>query len=346
MAEPVKKSSKKSYDPDRLTGREKAAILMLSMPTEQVTKIFAELDELEVMELTQAMVELGNVPATTVEKILLEFAERSGSTTNVKGSLTSTEMLLAKIFPPDKVAQIMSEIRGPAGRTMWDKLNNVDEKSLAGFLKNEHPQTVAVIMTRLKADHTAKIFQMLPEDFAMDVMARQIRMSNVQRDVLQNIEETLRSEFISNFARSQQKDPHEMLAEIFNYFDRTTEARFMENMEKINPESAERIRSLMFTFVDMVKLNPAGIQTVLRVADKTKLALALKGASEEIKEMFFNNMSERAGKLLKEDMESLGMVRLKDVDEAQMTIVAQTKILIDKGEVVLQLGEEDEQLIG
>lgn len=330
-----------------LTGRQKAAIFMLALPENVVVKIFSELDELEVLELSQVMASLGKIPSEHVEKLFLEFVEKAGSPATVTGSLSSTEQLLLKIFPQEKVNQIMSELRGPAGKNMWEKLNNVDEKSLAQYLRNEHPQTIAVILSKIRPDHAAKIFSLFPDELSLDIMNRTIRMDSVQRDVLMNIEETLKSEFISNFAKAQKKDPHERMAEVFNFFDRATEGKFMEALERENAESAEKIRSLMFTFTDMVKLDAAGIQAVLKGADKSKLALALKGANEDIKKLFFDNMSERAGKLMREDMEGLGMVRLKEVDAAQMEIVAQTKELIDRGEVTIQLtGGEDEQLIG
>jgi flagellar motor switch protein FliG len=329
-----------------LSGRHKAAILMLAIPDDYVAKIFGKLDEIEVLELSQLMANLGSVSAERVEQVFIEFVEKTGSSAMVTGSLSTTEMLLSKVFSADKVAQIMEELRGPAGRTMWDKLNNVDEKSLASYLRNEHPQTAAVILSRLKPDHVAKVLTLLTDEFALNIMTRILRMENVQRDVLQNIEDTLRSEFIANFARTSQKDAHEKLAEVFNFFDRTTETRFMDQLERLNRESAEKIRSLMFTFVDMIKLDSAGVQTLLRVVDKTRLALALKGANENIKTLFLNNMSERAAKLLREDMEGMGMVRLRDVEEAQMDVVNQAKMLADKGEIIIHLAEsEDEQLI-
>ena len=333
--------------PGALKGTNKAAAFMMALPEAHVQKIFTELDEMEVMELSQAMANLGKVKAEQVENLFLEFVDKSGSSASLVGTLSSTESLLGKIFDKDKVAGIMEEIRGPAGRTMWDKLNNVDEKSLAGYLKNEHPQTIAVVLSKIKPDHAAKIFSLFPEELSLEIMNRTIQMDTVGRDVLNNIEQTLKSEFIANFSRGDKKDPHERLAEVFNFFDRPTEGRFMEALEAKNQEAAERVRALMFTFNDLAKMDSTGIQTLMRVADKTKLGLALKGANEEIKDLFFNNMSERAAKLMKEDMEALGMVKLRDVDEAQMIIVSQTKELVDKGEIeIAQGGDDDDQLIG
>lgn len=330
-----------------LKGIQKAAAFMLALPEAHVQKVFTELDEMEVVDLSQAMATLGKVRAEDVEDIFIEFVEKSGSSASLVGTLSSTEVLLGKVFSQSKVASIMEEISGPAGRTMWDKLNNVDEKSLANYLKNEHPQTIAVVLSKVKPDHAAKIFALFSDDLSLKIMNRTIHMETVGRDILGNIEETLKSEFIANFSRGDKKDPHERLAEVFNFFDRPTESRFMERLEKKNKEAAERIRALMFTFNDIVKIDATGIQTILRIVDKSKLALALKGANEEIKTLFFNNMSERAAKLLKEDMEALGMVRLRDVDEAQMAIVTATKDEIDKGNIVVnQGGDDNDQLIG
>lgn len=340
-------SPSKAVGTQPLKGMQKAAAFMLALPEKNAEDIFKQLDEFEITELSQAMAHLGKVKAASVEEIFLEFVEKSGSSATLVGSLSSTEQLLAKVFSSEKVSSIMEEISGPAGKTMWDKLNNVDEKALSGFLKNEHPQTIAVVLSKIKPDHAAKVFAMFPEDLSLEIMNRTIHMDNVGRDVLMNIEKTLKNEFISNFSRQNKKDPHERLAEVFNFFDRPTEGRFMEALEKQNQEAAEKIRALMFTFPDLIKLDASGIQTLLRIADKAKLPLALKGASDEVKDLFFNNMSERASKLLREDMEALGMVKLRDVDEAQMVIVTQTKELVDNGEIeIIQGGDDSDQLIG
>jgi flagellar motor switch protein FliG len=170
-----------------------------------------------------------------------------------------------------------------------------------------------------------------------------LRMEPVQREILDKIEMTLRTEFMSNLARTSKRDSHEMMAEIFNNFDRQTEARFIAALEERNREAAERIRALMFVFEDLSKLDPGGVQTLLRSTPKEQLALALKGASDKLREMFFSNMSERAAKIMREDMESMGPVRLKDVDGAQVGMVQVAKDLAAKGEIMLAgSGSEDE----
>jgi len=326
-----------------LSGSEKAAIFMLSLPQAHSKVLFEMMDEDEIKELSMTMANLGMIDATIVERLFVEFADQLSSTGSLVGSFDTTERLLMQAMDKEKVDVIMEEIRGPAGRTMWDKLGNVNEQVLANYLKNEYPQTVAVVLSKIKPDHAARVLSVLPENFAMEVIMRLLRMETVQKDILDGVEKTLRSEFMSNLARTQRQDPHEQMANIFNNLDRSTENRFMGALEERNRESAERIKALMFTFEDLLRVDPAGIQILLRQVEKDQLAMSLKGASDEVKDLFFKNMSERAAKMMKEDMEAMGPVRLKDVDEAQANVVATAKTLADSGEIVISgSGEEDE----
>ena len=331
-------------DAKKLTGPEKAAVILLSLG-EDHTHIWEQLDEEEIKEISQAMASLGTVAASVVEELLVEFVSGMSASGAIMGSFEQTQRLLSSFMPPEKVDTLMEEIRGPAGRTMWDKLGNVNEAVLANYLKNEYPQTVAVVLSKVKSDHAARVLASLPEDFALECVTRMLRMEPVQRDILDKIEQTLRTEFMSNLARTSKRDSHEMMAEIFNNFDRQTEARFIAALEERNREAAERIRALMFVFEDLSKLDPGGVQTLLRATGKEQLALALKGASDKLREMFFSNMSERASKIMREDMESMGPVRLKDVDQAQVAMVQVAKDLAAKGEIMLAGSGSDDELI-
>lgn len=332
-------------DYNLLSGQQKAAILMLSLDEEKSSAIFSKMDDEEIKELSVIMASLGKVNSNIVEQILGEFVEKASNTGNLIGSYESTERLLAKTLDKDRVNAIMEEIRGPAGRTMWDKLGNVNEHVLANYLKNEYPQTIAVILSKIKADHAAKVIALLPENFAMEIILRMLRMDSVQKEVLDGLEKTLRKEFMSNLSKSTRRDSHELIAEIFNSLDRNTETRFMEALEERNRESADRVKSLMFTFEDLMRIDAQGIQVLLRNVDKDKLAVALKGASDTIKELFFSNMSTRAGKILKEDMEAMGPVRLREVEDAQQYVVTTAKDLAAANELVISEGKESDELI-
>ena len=331
-------------DPNKLTGPEKAAVILLALGEEH-TALWERLDDEEVKEISQAMATLGNVTADAVEALMIEFVSGLAGSGSVMGSYEQTQKLLSAFLPKERVDGLMEEIRGPAGRTMWDKLGNVNEAVLANYLKNEYPQTVAVILSKVRSDHAARVLTSLPEDFALECVQRMLRMEPVQREILDKIEQTLRTEFMSNLARTSKRDSHEMMADIFNSFDRQTEARFIGALEERNRESAERIRALMFVFEDLSKLDPGGVQTLLRAVDKDSLGLAMKGASEGLREMFFSNMSERASKIMREDMESMGPVRLKDVDAAQMAMVQVAKDLAARGEIMLAGQGADDELI-
>ena len=328
-----------------LSGRQKAAMFMLSLGQKQSGTLFERMDDEEIREISQAMSSLGAMSANLVERLFVEFADQLSSAGGLVGSFTSTERLLAGALSEERVNTIMEEMRGPAGRTMWDKLGNVNEAVLANYLKNEYPQTVAVVLSKIKTEHASRVLSVLPENFSLEVIMRMLRMEAVQKDILDHVERTLRSEFMTNLASATRRDSHELMADIFNNLDRNTENRFMTALEERNREAAERIKQLMFTFDDLVRLDPSGIQLLLRQVEKDQLAMALKGASEDVKELFFSNMSERAGKMMREDMEAMGAVRLKDVDEAQSGVVITAKDLADAGEIVISTGEEEGELI-
>ena len=325
-----------------MRGTQKAAILMLALGEEYASRFFARMHEDELRDLSHAMSQLGTVPAQTVEAICNEFAAEMGTAGNLIGSYESTERMLLKTLSPDRVSQIMEEIRGPAGRTMWDKLGNVNETVLASYLKNEYPQTVAVVLTKVKPDHAARVLSILPDGFAMEVVMRMLRMENVQKEALDGVERTLKMEFMSNLARSTRRDAHEMMAEIFNGLDRQAEGRIMAALEERSQEAADRIRALMFTFDDLKRLDTQGLQLLLRSVEKERLTMALKGAAEEMRDLFFRNMTERAAKLLRDDIAALGPVRLKDVDEAQAAVVAAAKDLAAQGQIQLLEGKDDQ----
>jgi flagellar motor switch protein FliG len=327
--------------PTRLTGAQKAATLMLALGEDLAGRLFARMHEDEIRDLSSAMASLGNVPAQAVEDLCREFAENLGQTGALVGSWETTERMLSRTLPKERVTQIMEEIRGPAGRTMWDKLGNVNEAVLANYLKNEYPQTVAVVLSKVRPDHAARVPSLLPEGFAMEVVMRMLRMDTVQKDALEGVERTLRTEFMTNLARSQRRDAHEMMAEIFNNLDRQTEARVLAALEERHRDAAERIRGLMFTFDDLRRLDGAAVQTLLRAVEKDRLVLALKGAGDALRELFLRNMTERAAKLLRDDLAALGPVRLRDVDEAQAAIVSVAKDLAASGEITLQDGREE-----
>jgi flagellar motor switch protein FliG len=329
----------------RLTGPERAAVLMLALGEQYGGPIFSMLDDDELREISIVMSSLGSVEAQEVESLLLEFVSHMSASGGLLGNYDSAERLLQQYLPKERVGGIMDEIRGPAGRNMWEKLANVQEEVLANYLKNEYPQTVAVVLSKLRPEHAARVLSILPEDFSLDVVNRMLKMESVQKEVIERVEQTLRTEFMSNLSQTRRRDLHEVMAEIFNNFDRQTETRFITALEADNREAAERIKALMFTFDDLIKLDAASAQTLMRNIDKDKLAIALKGANETVRQFFFSSMSTRAAKMLVDDMQAMGAVRLRDVDEAQGLLVNTAKDLAAKGEILISKSRGDEELI-
>jgi flagellar motor switch protein FliG len=329
----------------KLSGPRRAAVLMLALGEQYGGKIWNMLDDDELRELSIVMSSLGTIEAEVVEDLLLEFVSRMSASGALMGTFDATERLLQQYLPKERVSGIMDEIRGPAGRNMWEKLSNVQEEVLANYLKNEYPQTIAVVLSKLTAEHAARVLSILPEEMAFDVVNRMLKMEAVQKEVIERVEQTLRSEFMSNLSQTRRRDAHEVMAEIFNSFDRQTETRFITALEEENRESAERIKSLMFTFDDLVKLDTGSAQTLMRHVDKDKLGIALKGANEDVRQFFMSNMSSRAGKMLADDMQAMGPVRLRDVDEAQALLVNLAKDLAAKGEIMLAKNRADDELV-
>jgi flagellar motor switch protein FliG len=335
-----------SASPSRqLRGPERAAVLMLALGEQHGSKIWGLLDDDELRQLSTVMSTIGTIEAGAVENLLLEFVSRMSASGAVMGNYEATERLLQQYLPPERVSIIMEEIRGPAGRNMWEKLSNVQEEMLANYLKNEYPQTVAVVLSKIGPEHAARVLGILPEELALDVVNRMLRMETVQKEVLERVEQTLRTEFMSSLSTTRRRDAHEVMAEIFNNFDRQTETRFLTALEEDNRESAERIKTLMFTFDDLTKLDTGSAQTLMRHVEKDKLSIALKGATEPVRQFFLSNMSTRAAKMLQDDMGAMGPVRLRDVDEAQALLVNLAKDLAAKGEIVISKSRGEEELV-
>lgn len=325
-----------------LSGAERAAVVMLALGEETSRPLWRSFDEDELREVTLAMSNLGSVTADVVEELLYEFVASLTSTGSITGSFASAQRFLRNVLPEDKVSVILEDIKGPAGRTMWDKLANVNERVLSSYLRNEHPQTVAVILSRIKPEQAARVIAALPDMLGEEVINRLLTLGPVQKDVLDQIEQTLKTEFMASLSRGAERDPYEAMAEIFNNFDRQTERRHISALEQKNPAAAERIKALMFVFEDLLRLDGQDIQALIRQVDKSVLAKALKGANEEIRSLFFSNMTERAASILRDDIDILGPMRMRDIDSAQMKVVEVAKSLAEDGEIYLSKSGEDE----
>jgi flagellar motor switch protein FliG len=326
-------------------GLQRAAALLLLLGETEGAPIWQMLEEEEVKKVSQAMVQLGSLESDIVEKLMIDFVARLSSGGGLSSNFERTEALLLKIFPQNQVSSIMAEIKGASGKRVWASLTQIDPEILASFLRNEYPQTVAVVLSKVRSDYAAKVLTILPEDFSIDVLNRMLCMETVQKEALRHIEETLRVEFVSTIAQTTRRDAHELMADVFNAFDRQTEGRFLAALDQANRGSAKKIRQLMFTFEDLLKLDPGSVQTLLRKTDTETLCKALKGANERVRSFFLSNMSTRAAKNITDEMSGLGPIRLKDVDESQAKMTELAKELAEKGEIMIAKASGEEELV-
>ena len=319
---------------------------MLALGEQHGGKIWSLLDDDELRELSIVMSTLGTIEATAVENLLLEFVSRMSASGALMGNYDATERLLQQYLPPERVGGIMEEIRGP-GRP----------QHVGEALQRPGRGARQLSQERIPADRRGGALQdpARARRAACSPSCRRssrstsstacCKMEAVQKEVIERVENTLRTEFMSNLSQTRRRDAHEVMAEIFNNFDRQTETRFMTALEEDNRESAERIKTLMFTFDDLTRLDAGSAQTLMRHIDKDKLGVALKGATEAVRQFFMSNMSTRAAKMLVDDMGAMGPVRLRDVDEAQAQLVNLAKDLAAKGEIMISKSRGDEELI-
>ena len=296
-------------------GLKRAAVLLFALGDRHGEKLRQMLDAHESAEIAQLLLELENASTRLAGRLLGDLA---------------TEAAFARASQDHAV--IAPEQPGSA---TWDYLADVHETVLASYLKGEFPQTAAVILSRIPTDHAARVLTELPDHFALEVVQRMLGMETVRPDILEQLAQTLRAEFMASLTRGAKSDPHERMADIFNKLERNTETRFLAALERGAPQSAARIKAMLLRFDDIAALDPGAIQTLLRHVDRDALATALKGATDAIRDIVFSNMSERAASALREEMETLGAPRLRDVDDAQTIIIAAAKTLAIKGEIAI-----------
>ena len=326
-----------------LTGAQKAAILLSVLGEEQGAELLSQFDGAEIKNISSAMVSLNSLPGPVVTQVVEEFFNQVGISSYDIGGFDQTERLLRKALPEDVVKSIMQEVSSLSGVDIWRKLPTVDRGLLLAYLKGEHPQTIALILSQVGAEFASKILKKLDRRLATEIIGRMLRMQPVQTEALNRVEDVLRMDFLAATAKRRKTDMHAAMAEIFNNFDSRTEAELMGELTRVNETSAKKVQGLMFTFKDLVKLDAAAIQTVIQAVDKDALPRALKNADETIATLFLSNMSARTSKRVKDDMEALGTLSRSDVEAAQSTVLKTTKSLLDKGEIRLMNDKRDDE---
>ncbi len=332
---------------EALTGRQKAAILLVAIGVDAATKIFRNLRREDVELLTQEITNLKNVPSEVIYRVVEEFYQMLLSQNFVSDAGEDyAREVLEKALGPESAFEMLRNMKNikTIEQTGFNRLSEVPRDRLANFLLKEHPQTVAVVLAHLEPTKASKIYDEFPQQFQVEVAYRLARLDQISPQIIKEIEDFIDLNFKTEVTKEiGEIDGEKVVADILNQAGKVTEKTVLEGLVRIDPELATQIKNLMFTFDDLVLVDNRSMQKILKEVDSKELSLALKGASEEVKEKIFGNMSERAANMLREELEFMGPVRVKEVEEAQQRILSIVANLEESGEIVIHRegGEED-----
>ncbi|MBE5879482.1 MAG: flagellar motor switch protein FliG [Lachnospiraceae bacterium] len=332
---------------DRVTGIQKAAILLISLGPEKSATIFKHLKEDEIEELTLEIAKTRSVTPQVKDAIINEFYEVCLAQQYIaEGGINYARELLEKALGPEKAIDVIGRLTASIQVKPFEFMRKTDASQLLSFIQDEHPQTIALILSYLGPSQSSMVLAALSPDRQADVARRIATMDRTSPDVVKEVEKILESK-LANLVNQDYTiiGGVDHVVEILNSVDRGTEKHIMETLEIEDPELAEEIRKKMFVFEDILLLDDRAIQRVLRDVDNNDLAVAMKGSNEEVQNAIFNNMSKRLAVMIKEDMEFMGPVRMKDVEEAQQKIVNIIRKLEDSGEIVISRGGGDEIVV-
>ncbi|MBP7933855.1 MAG: flagellar motor switch protein FliG [Phycisphaerae bacterium] len=324
--------------PQEYTGQRKVAVFLLAVGPAVAGKLMRNMDRETVEDLTREIASLGVVPPEKSQAIVEEFYNVALAKQYAnEGGLNYAKMVLEQALPKEEAVKVMQQIEHQVHQQPFSFLQKAESENLLTFMQDEHPQTIALILAHLPSSKGSEILAGLPPAKQIEVVTRVANMEQTNPEVIREVEMGLEQRLSGIVSQQFQKvGGVEAVAEMLNLADRATEKGILETLEAEDPELVEQIRRLMFVFEDILLVNDKGIQSVLKEIDHDQLALALKTASEEMKEKIFKNMSERAALLIKEEMDYMGPVRLSDVEGAQQKIVDVVRRLEDAGEIILQ----------
>ncbi len=336
---------KDGVDTSSVSGAKKAAIVMVALGSEASSEVFKNLEEHEVEQLTTEIAQLGDVTSEMRQAVLDEFHNLAMAHQFIsQGGIDYAREILDTALGPRKAREVLEKVEQRIRTTGFNLLENVEPQQVVNFIQKEHPQTIALLVSHMEPPNAASVISALPQEVQVDVATRMATMESISPDTLSQIEEVLVERVKALFGGDVSKiGGVKEVAEVLNNVDRSTEKNILGNLERENPELATEIKNLMFVFEDVMLLDDRSMQRVLKEIDTKELSTALKGASEELQDKFFRNMSSRASEMIKEEMEFMGPVRLKDVEEIQQRVVDVIRKLEEDGEIIIsgRGGEED-----
>ncbi|MDR2591967.1 MAG: flagellar motor switch protein FliG [Chitinispirillales bacterium] len=343
----LQNKTKKTVNISGIPGPVKAAIVMVALGTDASSKVFKLLDDVDIERLSTEIARLENISQDVREAVLEEFHTLALAHQYIsQGGLDYARQVLIAALGPEKANEILEKVQAKIRTTGFNLLENIDPKQLVNYIQKEHPQTIAILLAHMDAAHAAGIVSALPQMVQIDVATRIATMESISPDTLSQIEEVLVTQIKSLFGGDVSEiGGVKAVAEILNNVDRGTEKNIIGNLERENPELATEIKKLMFVFEDAMLLDDRSMQRLLKEIDTKELGMALKSATEELQEKFFRNMSSRASEMIKEDMQFMGPIRLKDVEEVQQRVVDVIRRLEEDGEIIISGRGGDDNVV-
>ncbi|MDZ7373501.1 MAG: flagellar motor switch protein FliG [candidate division KSB1 bacterium] len=333
---------------EELTGHQKAAILLIALGVEAASLLARHFSDQEIEAITKEMAALHDVPAQIIDRVVIEFYDMIRAREYIaQGGLEYARRILEQALGPKRANELLQRIERTSKLSGFEFMRRAHPNQILNLIQNEHPQTIALILSFVEPAQAARVILRLPEDKQKEVVYRMATMEQVQSELLSDLERALEMqlETMESSHATAEAGGVKTVAEILNLAGKTAEKLILDEIEARNPELADKIRDLMFTFDDLILLDDRSIQRVLKEVDTRQMALALKGASEEVKQKIFKNMSERAATILREEMEYMGPVRLRDVEEAQRQIANMVRTLEEEGEIVIARGGGSEEIL-
>ncbi|MPR10729.1 flagellar motor switch protein FliG [Microvirga tunisiensis] len=325
-----------------LKGPERVATLLFAMGKPAASRILKHFSEEEIRLVTKSAAQLGPVSPTQIEQLVEEFASNFSDGADLVGGAAHIEKLLTGILSPEQIANIMSEVVGSANKSIWERISTVSESAIASYLMKEHPQTAALILSKVKPSCAAKVMTQLPQPLRNNLMRRMLSMKPIVDETMKNIEKTLHEDFMANFSKNAGSDTHAKIADIINKMERDHMEDVLSSLSSVRPKSAEILRGLLFTFDDIVKLTPRDRTTLFDQVPPDRVVLALKGTNDEFRKVVLSALSSRVRRMIEHELNSKEPSAHRDIAEARRTITDLALEMAGRGEIVINSETEDE----
>ncbi|WP_068316803.1 flagellar motor switch protein FliG [Polycladidibacter hongkongensis] len=326
-------------------GTQKAAALLLAMGSEKATKVLKHFDNDEMRMIIRAASELGTVPANELDELIEEFIGQFSGGVNLFGTAEGAENLLRGLLPEDQVADIMSDVMGYSKRSIWDKVSQISEHVLSTYLQKEHPQTAAVILSKITPNAAAKVISQIPRRRRNQIVRRMLTLKPIVEDVIDEVQKTLHEDFMVNFARTVGTDSHSRMADILNKMERDDLEDTLSNLREVLPKSAEQLAGLLFTFEDIQHLDIRTRMAIFDDVTSDQITTALKGTEPGFRDAILEAMSSRARRIVENDLAAAEPVAQREVLEARREITDLALEKANSGEIDLEIGRSDEVFV-